>query len=57
MWQSDTGHSLEEKPTSSATNVNAHLNIRLSPSLKKVIEDAAAVTGQTVSDRAVSTLV
>ena len=42
---------------SSATKTSARLNFRLTPSLKEVIEEAAAVMGQTVSDFAVSTLV
>ena len=41
----------------SAAKTTARLNFRLAPPLKKVIEEAAAVTGQTVSDFAVSTLV
>jgi uncharacterized protein (DUF1778 family) len=36
---------------------NARLNLRLQPDLKQVIEQAAAVTGQTISDFAISTLV
>lgn len=36
---------------------DARLNFRLSGELKKTIEDAAAQTGQTVSDFAISTLV
>jgi uncharacterized protein (DUF1778 family) len=40
-----------------AMKTSARLNFRLAPSLKEVIEKAAAVTGQTVSDFAVSTLV
>jgi uncharacterized protein (DUF1778 family) len=39
-----------------ATN-EARLNFRLSPDLKTLIEEAAAVLGQSVSDYAVSTLV
>jgi uncharacterized protein (DUF1778 family) len=35
----------------------ARLNFRLTRDLKKTIEDAAAQTGQTVSDFAISTLV
>jgi uncharacterized protein (DUF1778 family) len=35
----------------------ARLNFRLTSELKKIIEDAAAQTGQTVSDFAISTLV
>jgi uncharacterized protein (DUF1778 family) len=41
----------------SATKTGARLNVRLSQSLKDVIEEAAAAMGQTVSDFAVSTLV
>jgi uncharacterized protein (DUF1778 family) len=41
-------------PTS---NNDARINFRLSPELKKTIEDAAAEMGQSVSDFAVSTLV
>jgi uncharacterized protein (DUF1778 family) len=40
-----------------ATKTTARLNFRLAPSLKEVIEEAANVMGQTVSDFAVSTLV
>ena len=36
---------------------DARLNFRLNSELKKMIEDAAAQTGQTVSDFAISTLV
>ena len=36
---------------------SARLNVRLSPDLKEVIEEAAASLGQSVSDFAVSTLV
>jgi uncharacterized protein (DUF1778 family) len=36
---------------------DARLNFRLSAELKQTIEQAAALTGQTVSDFAVSTLV
>lgn len=36
---------------------DARLNFRLNGELKKLIEDAAAQTGQTVSDFAISTLV
>lgn len=36
---------------------DARLNFRLARDLKKTIEDAAARTGQTVSDFAISTLV
>lgn len=36
---------------------DARLNFRLTSQLKKTIEDAAAHTGQTVSDFAISTLV
>jgi uncharacterized protein (DUF1778 family) len=46
---------MEENRMSS--NASARLKVHLSPSLKKVIEEAAAVMGQTVSDFAVSTLV
>ncbi len=42
--------------TTTAKN-DARLNFRLSAELKEVIEQAAAHTGQTVSDFAVSTLV
>jgi uncharacterized protein (DUF1778 family) len=41
----------------SATKISARLNFRLAQPLKEVIEEAAAVTGQTVSDFAISTLV
>lgn len=40
-----------------ATKTGARLNVRLAQPLKEVIEEAAAVMGQTVSDFAVSTLV
>ena len=40
-----------------ATKNDARLNFRLNSELKKTIEDAAAQTGQTVSDFAISTLV
>lgn len=36
---------------------DARLNFRINSGLKKTIEDAAAQTGQTVSDFAVSTLI
>ncbi len=36
---------------------DARLNFRINSELKKTIEDAAAQTGQTVSDFAVSTLI
>lgn len=36
---------------------DARLNFRLNGELKKTIEDAAAQTGQTVSDFAISTLI
>ena len=36
---------------------DARLNFRLTTELKRIIEDAAAHTGQTVSDFAISTLV
>lgn len=39
------------------TKSDARLNFRLTRELKKTIEDAAAQTGQTVSDFAISTLV
>ncbi|MGC1273192.1 MAG: DUF1778 domain-containing protein [Planctomycetaceae bacterium] len=39
------------------TKNDARLNFRLNGELKKTIEDAAAQTGQTVSDFAISTLV
>ena len=39
------------------TQSDARLNFRLKSDLKKIIEDAAAHTGQTVSDFAISTLV
>ena len=39
------------------TKNDARLNFRLNSELKKTIEDAAAQTGQTVSDFAISTLV
>jgi len=38
------------------TKNDARLNFRINSELKKTIEDAAAQTGQTVSDFAVSTL-
>ncbi|MGH9676699.1 MAG: DUF1778 domain-containing protein [Candidatus Acidiferrum sp.] len=41
----------------SAVKTSARLNFRLAPPFKVVIEEAAAVMGQTVSDFAVSTLV
>jgi uncharacterized protein (DUF1778 family) len=47
----------EVQPMPSATKTTARLNFRLARPLKEVIEEAAAVTGQTVSDFAVSTLV
>ena len=40
-----------------ASGNDARLNFRLSSELKRLIEQAAAHTGQTVSDFAVSTLV
>jgi len=40
-----------------ATKTEARLNVRLSPEIKRTIEEAAAQMGQTVSDFAVSTLV
>jgi uncharacterized protein (DUF1778 family) len=40
----------------SATKNSARLNFRLPADLKSVIEEAAAATGQTVSDFAISTL-
>lgn len=40
----------------SAAKSNARLNVRLTPALKQAIEQAAAATGQTVTDYAVSTL-
>lgn len=39
------------------TKSDARLNFRLNREFKKIIEDAAAHTGQTVSDFAISTLV
>lgn len=39
------------------TKSDARLNFRLNSELKKIIEDAAAQTGQTVSDFAISTLI
>jgi len=39
------------------TTQSARLNFRLAPDLKAVIEEAAAILGQSVSDFAVSTLV
>jgi uncharacterized protein (DUF1778 family) len=39
------------------TGSDARLNFRLNSEFKKMIEDAAAHTGQTVSDFAISTLV
>lgn len=41
----------------SGARSDARLNFRLPDDLKKTIEDAAAQTGQTVSDFAISTLV
>jgi uncharacterized protein (DUF1778 family) len=41
----------------SSTGSDARLNFRLPSELKQIIEQAAAHTGQTVSDFAVSTLV
>jgi uncharacterized protein (DUF1778 family) len=41
----------------SDTKSDARLNFRLNSEFKKIIEDAAAHTGQTVSDFAISTLV
>ena len=43
--------------SSHAQTNDARLNFRLSAELKQTIEEAAARTGQTVSDFAVSTLV
>jgi len=40
----------------SSTRSSARLNFRLSPELKSMIEEAAAATGQSVSDFALSTL-
>jgi uncharacterized protein (DUF1778 family) len=40
----------------SLTKSEARLNFRLSTDLKKIIEEAAALTGQTVSDFAISSL-
>lgn len=40
----------------STAKSDARLNFRLTPELKKTIEDAAAQMGQTVSDFAISTL-
>ena len=40
-----------------ATKNDARLNFRINSELKKTIEDAAAQTGQTVSEFAVSTLI
>ena len=40
-----------------AAKNDARLNFRLNGELKRTIEDAAAQTGQTVSDFAISTLV
>jgi uncharacterized protein (DUF1778 family) len=37
--------------------LEARLNVRLAPDIKRTIEEAAAQLGQTVSDFAVSTLV
>ena len=41
---------------STAANSDARLNFRLSSELKETIEEAAALTGQTVSDFAISAL-
>jgi uncharacterized protein (DUF1778 family) len=38
------------------TNAVARLNFRMDPSLKKIIQETATVTGQTVSDFAISAL-
>src|SRR5438309_10785846 len=46
-----------EKPMPSVTKISSRLNFRLAQPLKEVIEEAAAATGQTVSEFAVSTLV
>ena len=43
--------------STAARKREARLNVRLPDDLKQVIEDAAAVMGQSVSDFAVSTLV
>lgn len=40
----------------SLTKADARLNFRLTADLKRIIEEAAAATGQTVSDFAVATL-
>jgi len=42
--------------TSPSTPNNARINVRLSSELKQTIEEAAAVSGQTVSDFAISTM-
>ena len=42
---------------STATRIDARLNFRLPSELKTVVEEAAAMLGQSVSDFAVSTLV
>jgi uncharacterized protein (DUF1778 family) len=41
---------------STAASPTSRLNVRLTPTLKKAIEEAAAVAGLTVSDFAISTL-
>jgi uncharacterized protein (DUF1778 family) len=41
---------------SNAANSDARINFRLSSELKETIEEAAALTGQTVSDFAISAL-
>jgi uncharacterized protein (DUF1778 family) len=51
------GDAFQENTMASATKTDARLNFRLAAPLKTVIEEAAAVMGQTVSDFAVSTLV
>ena len=40
-----------------ATKAQARLNVRLTPDIKRTIEEAAAQLGQTTSDFAISTLV
>jgi len=45
-----------KEPDMPETKNDSRLNFRINSELKKTIEDAAAQTGQTVSDFAVSTL-
>ncbi|MHB8902529.1 MAG: type II toxin-antitoxin system TacA family antitoxin [Thermoguttaceae bacterium] len=56
VWQIATCIGLRSAGMASAGN-DARLNFRLPPELKQIIEQAAAHTGQTVSDYAVSILV